>query len=52
MDRTVAPYASCGVIHRAGCYVTVNMSDRGTIATFVALTLLSAGLVAMAFFLP
>lgn len=41
-----------GVIQRATSYVTVNMSDRGTIATFVALSLLSAGLVALAFILP
>jgi len=40
------------VIQRAPPYVTVNMSDRGTIATFVALIVLSAGLVAMAFLLP
>lgn len=40
------------MIHRGTSNVTVNVSDRGTIATFVALSLISVGLVAMAFLLP
>lgn len=51
VDRSATQYTG-RVIYRGTSNVTVNMSDRGTIATFVALSLISAGLVAMAFLLP